>query len=128
MAGGANVTTQSTSLAVNGHPFQALAIGNDLFVSISANAAAGSQTGIGVYSTASPGLPSLRCTQLSSHPNHAGVTSALGLAATPDGNSILVADDDAGIAAFSRAALGCRMHGIRSADPAGHDSQCAGKF
>lgn len=126
--GGATVATQSVDLPVNGHPFQALPIGTDLFVSTSANANAGSQTGISVYSTAAPGLPAARCVQVSSHTNHVGSTAANGLAATPDGNSILVADDDAGIAAFSRAAMVAGCMATEALIPQGSIASAQGSF
>ena len=98
------VTAQSSSIATAGHPFMALPLGANVAVSVSANTTTGSITGVRVFAAPTPGALTYVCTQTASHPNHAGIPYAFGLAALPNGLDLALAIDDAGIDLLDRTA------------------------
>ena len=93
-----SVVALSTNVPTYGHPFQALPVGNSLFVSVSSNGTIGSATGIRVYDATSPAQPAFRCFQPLAYADTSGTAVALGLAASAVGDALAVAVDNAGLA------------------------------
>lgn len=91
-------------LQTNGHPFAALPVQNGLIVTVTSNGSADSATGLRVF--VGPSAPKLafKCFQPIDAPH------VMGLAATPDGKTLIIAAGDAGLVVLDRAAVldGCR--------------------
>ena len=105
---GATAPQEIAVLPTNGHPFAALPVAGGVIVSVTANGRPGSATGLRVFTGPSPRSLAFTCFQPIAAPQ------AMGLAATPDGKTVIVAAGDAGVMLLDRAALmdGCRAKAV----------------
>ena len=105
---GAAAAPGAAVLPTNGHPFAALPVEGGLIVSVTANGRPGSETGLRVFTGPTPRSLASSCLQ------PVDAAQAMGLAATPDGRTLVVATGDAGLTLLDRAAVmaGCRAKPI----------------
>ena len=108
LTGAAAAPQSAAVLPTNGHPFAALPVENGLIVSVTASGRPGSQTGLRVFTGPIPQSLASSCLQ------PVDAAQAMGMAATPDGRTLVVAAGDAGLKLLDRAAVmaGCRARAI----------------
>ena len=123
LAGAAAAAPQSAAvLPTSGHPFASLPVEGGLIVSVTSNGQPGSETGLRVFTGATPQSLASSCLQ------PVDAAQALGLAASPDGRTLVVAAGDAGLKLLDSAAVMAGCHAKPITVPLGAASSRQGSL